>query len=128
MSDVNSVDSTPPANHGAPGWFDISTPDSERTRTFYSELFGWTVHVLDETYALIGGPNGAPMGGIGHAGSDAPYTGIVTYFNVDDVETALARAEKLGGTIRLEPQEIPGRGRIAVFADPDGNAVGLLSP
>ncbi|SCL34462.1 hypothetical protein GA0070616_4975 [Micromonospora nigra] len=128
MADVNSVDTTPTANYLAPGWFDISTPDAERTRAFYKELFGWTVHVLDETYSLVGGANGEPMGGIGQAGPDAPYTGIVTYFPVPDVEAALVQAEKLGGTRRMDPQAIPGRGRIAAFADPDGNVVGLMSP
>ncbi|MFJ2030708.1 VOC family protein [Streptosporangium sp. NPDC087985] len=27
-----------------------------------------------------------------------------------------------------EPQSVPGMGRMAVFTDPDGNLVGLLSP
>ncbi|MGK4584672.1 VOC family protein [Kitasatospora sp. HPMI-4] len=111
-----------------PAWFDISTPDSERTRTFYKELLGWNVTVLDETYALVGGADGEPTGGIGQAGSGSPYTGVVVYFPVEDVEVALQQVEKLGGTRRLDPQSVPGRGRIAVFIDPDGNPVGLVSP
>jgi predicted enzyme related to lactoylglutathione lyase len=67
------------------------------------------------------------MGGIGQAGPDSPYTGLVVYFRVDDVDTALERAEKLGGGRRLNPVSLPGRGRMAVFTDPDGNPVGLLS-
>jgi predicted enzyme related to lactoylglutathione lyase len=108
-----------------PGWFDISTPDSVRAQHFYQKMFGWPVQVLDESYALIGDE---PVGGIGQAGPGSPYTGIVVYFPVDDVDTALDRAVELGGTRTLEPQSIPGRGRIAVFTDPDGNPVGLLSP
>lgn len=69
-----------------------------------------------------------PTGGIGQAGPDSPYTGIVVYSPVDDVDTALARAEQLGGSRRLEPQTIPGQGRMAVSTDPDGSHVGLLSP
>ncbi|WP_030918415.1 VOC family protein [Streptosporangium amethystogenes] len=115
-------------HHPVPGWFDISTPDAPRARHFYREMFGWSMNVLDETYALVGGEGGRPAGGIGQAGPDSPYTGIVVYFPVDDVDTALERAEKLGGSRRLEPQSVPGMGRIAVFTDPDGNAVGLLSP
>ncbi|MEV4379314.1 VOC family protein [Streptosporangium sp. NPDC049644] len=115
-------------HHPVPGWFDISTPDAPRARHFYREMFGWPMNVLDETYALVGGEDGRPAGGIGQAGPDSPYTGIVVYFPVDDVDTALERAERLGGGRRLEPQSVPGMGRIAVFTDPDGNAVGLLSP
>ncbi|MEV0406529.1 VOC family protein [Actinoallomurus sp. NPDC050550] len=110
----------------APEWFDISTPDAPRARRFYQEMFGWPVNVLDETYALVGDEDGQPTGGIGQAGPDSPYTGIVVYFRVDDVDTALARAERLGGTRVMEPTDTP-FSRIATFADPDGNLIGLLS-
>ncbi|MEU4512383.1 VOC family protein [Nonomuraea wenchangensis] len=109
-----------------PGWFDISTPDAARARRFYEELFGWTVNAIDETYALVGGDGDRPAGGIGQAGPSSPYTGIVVYFAVDDVEAALARAEGLGGGRVMEPTPTP-MGRIAVFADLDGNQVGLVS-
>src|SRR5437763_6574368 len=109
--------------HG-PAWFDISTPVAPRARRFYQELFGWSVNAIDETYALIG--EGQPTGGIGQAGPEAPYTGFVVYFPVEDVDSALARAENLGGTRVLEPTTTP-VSRIAVFTDPDGNLVGLLN-
>ncbi|MGW2149997.1 VOC family protein [Nonomuraea bangladeshensis] len=108
------------------GWFDISTPDAPRARRFYQELFGWTVNAIDETYALVGGDGDRPAGGIGQAGPDSPYTGVVVYFAVDDVEAALERAESLGGSRVMEPAPTP-MGRIAVFADLDGNRVGLVS-
>jgi predicted enzyme related to lactoylglutathione lyase len=117
-----------PTGHShTPAWFDISTPDAPRARRFYQEMFGWPVNVLDETYALVGDDNGRPTGGIGQAGPGSPYTGIVICFRVDDVDTALKRAEELGGSRTLEPQTLPGTGRMAVFTDPDGNTVGLLS-
>ena len=106
-----------------PAWFDISTPDAPRARRFFQELFGWPVNAIDETYALVG--DSEPTGGIGQAGPEAPYTGIVVYFPVDDVDSALARAESLGGTRVLDPTDTP-MSRIAVFADPDGNRVGLV--
>jgi hypothetical protein len=43
------------------------------------------------------------------------------------VDSALTRAEQLGGTRVLGPVETP-VSRIAVFTDPDGNRVGLVSP
>jgi len=58
-------------------------------------MFGWPVNAIDETYAIVGDDGGQPTGGIGQAGPDSPYTGIVAYFRVDDVDTALARAESL---------------------------------
>ncbi|MFD8597882.1 VOC family protein [Kitasatospora sp. NPDC059646] len=121
-----TTDARTPEHPHRPAWFDLSTPDAPRARRFYRDLFGWPVQQLDETYALVGADGGEPTGGIGQAGPGSPYTGIVVYFPVPDVEAALARAEELGGRRRLEPQSVPGRGRIAVFDDPDGNPVGLL--
>ncbi len=108
-----------------PEWFDISTPDAARARRFYGELFGAPVRQLDDVYSLIG--DGKPTGGIGQAGPGSPYTGIVVYFRVDDLEATLDQAVALGGSRRLEPIDLPGMGRMAVFNDPDGNPVGLLS-
>jgi uncharacterized protein len=110
-----------------PAWFDICSPDARRALAFYKELFGWPVNVLDDNYTLIGTAE-EPVGGVGQDGPDRPYSGMVVYFRVDDVEAALDRAQKLGGGRRMEPVPIPGRGRIAVFTDPDGNPVGLLGP
>ncbi|SFW88808.1 VOC family protein [Amycolatopsis australiensis] len=117
---------TPPEHPHRPAWFDISTPDAARARRFYQDLFGWPSNVLDDTYALVGDADGRPAGGIGQAGPDSPYVGFVAYFPVDDVDAALARAEQLGGTRVLAPVDTP-VSRIAVFTDPDGNHVGLIS-
>ncbi|MEV4555554.1 VOC family protein [Kitasatospora sp. NPDC049285] len=126
MADGNSVDATSTGNVPVPVWFDLSTPDSERARNFYQELFGWQVNALDENYALVSGTNAPPTGGIGQAGPGAPYTGLVAYFPVADVEAALAQAEKLGATRTMEPTPTP-MGKIAAFTDLDGNVVGLKS-
>lgn len=115
---------TAESNH-VPAWFDISTPDAPRAHSFYREMFGWPVNVLDDTYALVG-DGSRPTGGIGQAGPDSPYTGIVVYFPVDDIASALTRAESLGGTRVMEPTETP-TGMIAAITDPDGNTVGLQS-
>ncbi|HYN93295.1 MAG TPA: VOC family protein [Pilimelia sp.] len=112
----------------APAWFDISSPDAARARGFYRELLGWPVTVLDDTYALVGTDGGQPTGGIGQAGPDSPYTGLVVYFPVADLDAALARAQRLGGRRTLAPRGVPGGGRMAVLTDPDGNHVGLLGP
>ena len=70
---------------------------------------------------------GQHLGRIGQAGPEAPYTGIVVYFPVDDVDSALARSESLGGTRVLDPTDTP-MSSMAVFADSDGNRVGLVQP
>jgi predicted enzyme related to lactoylglutathione lyase len=50
------------------------------------------------------------------------------YVQVEDLEEYLAKAESLGGKRIHEPQEIPGVGAWANFADPEGNVIGLFKP
>ncbi|GIF72105.1 VOC family protein [Asanoa siamensis] len=128
MADVDSVDIKEPEGSNVPGWFDLSTPDSDRARAFYAELLGWKVQTLDDSYSLIVDKHGEATGGIGSAGPDAPYTGLVVYFPVDNVDAAIEKAEKLGATRVFDPVEVPGRNKICVFKDLDGNAVGLMGP
>jgi predicted enzyme related to lactoylglutathione lyase len=107
--------------------FEIVSTDHERAQAFYAELFDWSV-APDPTmggYGLV--DTGAPGIGGGIGPSMAPGdTGFKIYIRVDDLPGYLDRAEKLGGTRLVEPTALPGDyGTFAVFADPDGNAVGL---
>lgn len=110
-------------------FFEIVSPDHERAQKFYAELFDWTVSSDPAMggYGLVdtgAGPD-AIGGGIGP--SQAPGdTGVKIYVRVPDLQAALDRAVQLGGTALVPPTDLPeGYGRFAVFADPDGNAVGL---
>ncbi len=59
-----------------PGWFDISTPDSPRSRAFYGDLFGWAVQGLDDNFAMVSGGEGQPpAGSIATAVEGSPYVG-----------------------------------------------------
>ena len=117
---------------GAPvAYFEIISDDHERARRFYAELFGWTAQTDPSMgdYALMDTGNGddAVGGGIGPS-SDGDAAGVRIYMRVDDLPGYLERAERLGGKTVVPPMDLPsGYGRIAVFADPDGNTVGLWS-
>ncbi len=109
-------------------YFEVTSPDHERAQKFYSELFGWTVNADPSMggYALVdtGAGENAIGGGIG-PGEDGEKN-VKIYMRVDDLDAYLDRAEKLGGTRVAPPMDLPeGSGRIAIFADPDGNQVGL---
>lgn len=108
-------------------YFEVTSPDMERAQSFYREMFGWQVQPLPEMggYAIVDtqAGQGAASGGIGPVMGASG--GIRAYFHEPDLAAGLARAVELGGTVVQEPSEIPGFGTIAVFADPDGNQVGL---
>ena len=61
------------------------------------------------------GGSGQAATGIGQAGSGSPYTGLVVYFRVNDIDDAVARAVAPGGTRAIGPGETP-VSRIAAFA------------
>lgn len=110
-------------------FFEVTSPNPERAQKFYAELFGWQVNADPAMggYALVdtGAGDGAIGGGIG-APAEPGDAGVKIYMRVDNLETYLSRAEELGGTRVMPPMELPGDfGTIAVFADPDGNRVGL---
>jgi len=50
---------------------------------------------------------------------------LVTFFiGVDDINSVVAQAAKLGGTVVQEPRQAPGVS-FALIADPQGHVVGL---
>jgi uncharacterized protein len=111
-------------------WFEVTSTDADRASRFYTELFGWTVSADPEIsgYSLVdtGAGEGAIGGGIGPLASPEDAPGVKIYMRVDDLDKYLDRAEGLGGRRLVPPTDLPGDfGRFAVFADPDGNPVGL---
>lgn len=50
------------------------------------------------------------------------------YLAVDDCDATAARAEAEGGKVLKAPADIPGTGRFAVLADPQGARFGILQP
>jgi predicted enzyme related to lactoylglutathione lyase len=115
---------------GAPvAFFEIISGDASRAQQFYGSLFGWQADGDPAMggYALVdtGAGENAIGGGIG-AVDDDDTAGVRIYMRVDDLEGYLALAEKLGGKRIQPPTDLPGGyGQIAIFADPDGNRVGL---
>lgn len=51
---------------------------------------------------------------------------VTFYVEVADLAAALKRAGDLGGKTLMEPHAVPGGPKIAMFADPDGNTIGLI--
>ena len=49
----------------------------------------------------------------------------MAYLTVENVDDACARCKELGGTIVMEPMDVPGIGRFAIIADPSEAALGL---
>jgi predicted enzyme related to lactoylglutathione lyase len=114
----------------------LNTGDPEAAERFYSELFGWRFEDLAEGKSDGSGDqemywgvyNGDRLNGgmmpLEQAGPGAPPAWVV-FFNIDDLDGAVARARELGGGVMLEPTAI-GAGRIAVAHDPQNGVFALF--
>ena len=118
---------------GVPGtlcWADLSTPDPDRGKEFYSALFGWKIEVGENDksgYMHI--QNGDTLiGGIPPAqfrNPNAPPHWMI-YIQVSDVDATTAQAKSQGGKAYMEPSSMEGVGRLAIIADPQGAAFAIF--
>lgn len=98
--------------------------DFARTSTFYAKVFDWrTEHNASSTYMKLDAEEGPSAGWVRADMSQAP--GPLAYVVVDDLATTLAEVEGAGGRVLVPKMPFAGGGEIALFADPDGNVVGL---
>jgi uncharacterized protein len=112
--------------------FEIIGKDGDKLKSYYSELFGWEIDSDNQMgYGVVqrdGNTNddGAGIGG-GVAGGPEGYDGHVTfYIEVPDVEAALAKAESLGGSRVMGPDEVMEGLVIGLFNDPEGHQIGVV--
>src|SRR4051794_26036398 len=113
--------------------FEVIGKDGTRLQRYYAELFGWDIDADNPLhYGLVlreGNTNadGAGIGGGVASGPSPDYAGHVTFYvEVPDVGTALATAERLGGTRVFGPDTVPGTDLVVgQFTDPEGHLIGL---
>jgi predicted enzyme related to lactoylglutathione lyase len=108
--------------------FEVMGKDGKSLQDFYSKLFDWKVDTNNPMeYGIVDtGANGAGIGGGVGANPDGRY--VTFYVQSDDLQGSLDKAEELGGKTVTPPQELPMGISIALFTDPEGNLVGLVTP
>ena len=109
-------------------WYELATTDKPAAEAFYGAVVGWKLQRFEggPDYTVLGAPDGN-VGGIGHVPPEPGATpGWSGYIGVDDVDAVAARIKKAGGSIVRPPDDIPGVGRFAVVADPQGVVFKLL--
>lgn len=117
--------------------FEIIGNDTAMLRRYYGELFGWEFELGDALesvsapgeYGFVDGStnstevattiNGGVAGGAGYEHR------VLFYVGVDDVESALVKAERLGGTRVRGPEGSPGTLVVGQFTDPEGHLIGV---
>ncbi|HQR22564.1 MAG TPA: VOC family protein [Burkholderiaceae bacterium] len=119
--------------HGAFSWSELMTSDPQGALRFYQQLLGWTTetmpmpqgeyHVIKAQGTSIGGVMKMPAEAAG--GGMPPSWGC--YVTVKDVDACAAQATALGGRVLHGPTDIPGVGRFAVIADPQGAWLNVIT-
>jgi uncharacterized protein len=113
--------------------FEIIGKDGAKLQSYYSELFGWEIDANNPmNYGVVSREGNTNADGIGIGGGIGPgpegYEGHVTvYVEVPDVEAALAKAESLGGTRMMGPDEVMEDLTIGLFTDPEGHVMGVMN-
>jgi len=106
-------------------WFEVVGKDGKKLQDFYGGLFGWKIDANNPmNYGMTDASETGIGGGIG--GSQDGSTQLTFYVAVDDLQAALDKAGTLGGKTVMDPMDVPGGPTIAMFADPEGNVVGLM--
>ena len=106
-----------------PAWVDLSSPDPEASRSFYSQLLGWDIQVNPDPQ--YGGYSMATDAGVGVAGigpkmdPNAP-TAWALYIGTDDASALAQRVTDNGGKVVAAPFDVGDQGKMAVFQDPSG--------
>jgi predicted enzyme related to lactoylglutathione lyase len=118
-----------PPHPGMPGvgefsWHELMAGDYEKGFAFYRDLFGWKVHEDMDMgeygiYRIYGG-EGPPLGGIMTRPPEMPVAAWLFYIRIGDLDAAVERVRAGGGQVVNGPMEVPGGGRIAQCADPQG--------
>ena len=112
--------------------FEITGRDSAKLHSYYSELFGWEIDANNPMgYGIVdrGGNLNADGIGIGGGIARGPegYPGHVTFYvEGPDVEASMAKAESLGGTRMMGPEEVQEGLVIGLFNDHEGHVIGLI--
>lgn len=110
--------------HGALSWNELITDDTAAAEKFYGQVLGWKA----ETTEMPNGPYTSWMVGdraIGGMMAKRPEMGPIpnvwgVYFGADNCDQCLENVKAAGGSVVMEPFNVPEVGRFGVAADPQG--------
>ncbi len=110
--------------HGDFIWYELLTNDADAAARFYGAVIGWQARAAegsDRGYRIFG-LAGADVAGMMPipAGAGGMRPGWLGYIAVRDVDAAAAAVVEAGGAQHMPPTDIPGVGRFALLADPQG--------
>jgi predicted enzyme related to lactoylglutathione lyase len=117
-----------PNGHGSFCWNELLTNDVDKATEFYTSLLGWTAvpsGTSEEPYTVLMKGEVWVCGMMKmHWEGNPSWLGYVSVASVDE---SIAKAIELGATVCVEPSDMPGIGRFAVFTDPTGATIAIFT-
>lgn len=113
-------------------WYELLTTDTAAAKAIYGTVVGWGTQPspnaeIDYTLFTLGA---TPVAGLMEQPEQAKAMGAppswLGYVDVEDVDATTDQVKRLGGSVYVQPSDIPNVGRFAVLADPQGAVFGLL--
>lgn len=98
--------------------------DLEPTKSTLTALLGEPPH--DSAY-YVGWESGGVQIGLDPHGTAKGASGPVPYWNVDDIDSALASLKGAGATVVQEPTDVGSGMKVALVRADEGSLIGLAS-
>lgn len=120
--------------------FEIPSDNLERTKKFYTDLFGWKIEKMPGTdqreywtFATTTNNKGGSNNGGGEQRTlsggmlerQMPQEPIMIYIGVNSVTEYSNKVERLGGKVIKQKTEVPGYGWFAICTDTENNGFAL---
>ena len=120
---------------GTFSWVDLGTTDFAGAKSFYSELFGWTLEDMPAGEGMVysmASLDGKYVAGIYEQNEDQRAQGIppnwLSFITVGDIDACTAEAERLGAGVLSPPFDVLDSGRMSLVSDPTGAAFAMWQP
>jgi predicted enzyme related to lactoylglutathione lyase len=103
--------------------FEVPAQDTARAKEFWGSLFGVQFQTYEGPVEYHMFQNDDQTGG-GIYPQQQGEKGLITYFNVDDIDAARQKVQELGGSAE-DKEPVPGMGWYARARDTEGNDFSL---
>jgi len=116
-------------------YLQIPSDDIERSKKFYTQLFGWKIDKSPEANTPEGmenwsitttDHNGKEALGGGMSKRQMPQQQITNFIDIGSVDEYLSKVERLGGKVVVPKTAVPGMGYYAVCLDTENNSFGIF--
>lgn len=121
---------------GSLSWFDLTIPNAEEVRDFYSKVIGWKSEPVPmekgkyNDFNMIAPESDLTVTGVCHAqgvNKNLPAQWLL-YFTVKNLDKCIEECTTNGGKIIAEAKDMGNYGRYSVIEDPAGAVCALFEP